>query len=61
MASKVNFRAVDDLHLTKMMVKMLTVLSEHEREQISTRTIEALTAANVRGKASGKHGLDCKG
>lgn len=56
MESGVEFKAVDNPHAAKFMLHMLAVLAEHEAEQISTRTKEALAAAKRRGVALGKHG-----
>lgn len=49
MESGVEFIAVDNPHANKLMVHMLAAFAEHEREQISKRTKEALAAAKVRG------------
>lgn len=54
--SGVEFVAVDNPHATKLMIHMLAVFAEHEREQISIRTKDALKAAKARGVILGKHG-----
>ena len=56
MESQVDFRAVDNPHASRLMIHMLAAFAEHEREQISTRTKEALQAAKRRGIQLGKHG-----
>lgn len=56
MESNVEFIAVDNPHANRLMLHMLAAFSEHEREQISIRTKEALAAAKARGVALGKHG-----
>lgn len=56
MESKVEFIAVDNPHANKLMLHMLAAFAEHEREQISKRTKEALAAAKRRGVELGKHG-----
>lgn len=47
--SGIEFTAVDNPHANKMMIQLLAVFAEHEREQISKRTKEALAAAKARG------------
>ena len=49
MESGVEFIAVDNPHANKLMVHMLAAFAEHERDQISARTIAALKAAKARG------------
>jgi hypothetical protein len=49
MESGVDFVAADNPHANKLMVHLLAAFAEHEREQISQRTKDALAAANVRG------------
>lgn len=44
-----DFVAVDNPHANKLMVHMLAAFAEHERDQISARTVAALAAAKVRG------------
>lgn len=47
--SGIEFTAADNPHANKMMIQLLAVFAEHEREQISKRTKEALAAAKARG------------
>lgn len=56
MESKVEFVAVDNPHANRLMLHLLAAFAEHEREQISTRTKEALKAAKKRGVVLGKYG-----
>lgn len=56
--SRVDFKAVDNPHANKLMVHMLAAFAEHEREQISTRTKDALRAAKRHGVQLGKHGKE---
>lgn len=49
MESGVEFVAVDNPHANKLMMHMLAAFAEHERDQISARTIAALAAAKARG------------
>jgi DNA invertase Pin-like site-specific DNA recombinase len=53
MESGVEFVAVDNPHANKFMLHMLAAFAEHEREQISKRTKEALAAAKRRGTRLG--------
>jgi DNA invertase Pin-like site-specific DNA recombinase len=56
MEAKIDFKACDNPHATKMMIQMLAVFAEHEREQISERTKLALRAAKARGVKLGSYG-----
>ena len=56
MESKVEFVAVDNPHANRLMLHLLAAFAEHEREQISTRTKEALKVAKNRGIILGKYG-----
>lgn len=47
--SGIEFTAADNPHANKMMIQLLSVFAEYEREQISKRTKEALAAAKARG------------
>jgi len=58
MESGVDFVAVDNPHANKLMVHMLAAFAEHEREQISQRTKDALAAAKARGIRLGRNGAD---
>ncbi len=49
--SGVEFVAVDNPHANKLMLHMLAAFAEHERDQISARTLAALAAAKARGFA----------
>lgn len=49
MESGAEFVAVDNPHATKLLVHLLAAFAEHERDQISARTVAALTAAKARG------------
>ncbi|RQO78395.1 resolvase [Aquitalea sp. FJL05] len=52
----VEFVAADMPHANKVMIQMHAVMSEWERDQISTRTKAALAAAKARGVELGKAG-----
>ena len=52
MESGVDFVAADNPHANKLMVHLLAAFAEHEREQISQRTKDALAAAKTRGTDS---------
>lgn len=56
MEAGVEFVAVDNPHANKLMLHLLAAFAEHEREQISQRTKEALAAARARGIELGKNG-----
>jgi len=49
MESGVDFVATDMPHANRTMLQMMAVFAEHEREMISKRTKEALSAAKARG------------
>jgi DNA invertase Pin-like site-specific DNA recombinase len=53
MESGVEFVAVDMPEANKLTVHILAAMAEHEREQISKRTRDALAAAKRRGKRLG--------
>jgi len=59
MESGVDFVAADNPHANKLMVHLLAAFAEHEREQISQRTKDALAAARARGVRLGRHGANC--
>lgn len=52
----IDFVAADMPHANKVMIQMHAVMSEWERDQISTRTKAALSAAKARGVVLGKAG-----
>jgi DNA invertase Pin-like site-specific DNA recombinase len=58
MESGIDFVAADNPHANKLMVHMLAAFAEHEREQISQRTKDALAAAKARGIRLGRNGAD---
>jgi DNA invertase Pin-like site-specific DNA recombinase len=58
MESGVDFVAADNPHANKLMVHLLAAFAEHEREQISQRTKDALAAAKTRGTRLGRNGAD---
>jgi DNA invertase Pin-like site-specific DNA recombinase len=49
MDSDADFVCCDNPHANRLMLHMLAAFAEHEREQISMRTKEALAAAKARG------------
>lgn len=55
MESGVEFVAADNPHANKLMLHLLAAFAEHEREQISLRTKQALAAAKKRGVKLGEH------
>jgi len=56
MESGVEFIAADNPNANKLMIHMLAAFAEHEREQISERTRNALAAAKARGVELGRNG-----
>ncbi|MEI6558495.1 MAG: recombinase family protein [Rhodospirillaceae bacterium] len=56
--AEVDFVACDNPAANKMMVQMLAVFAEHERDMISSRTKAALAAAKARGTKLGNPNLD---
>jgi Resolvase, N terminal domain len=58
MESGADFVAADNPHANKLMVHLLAAFAEHEREQISQRTKDALAAAKTRGMRLGRNGAD---
>jgi DNA invertase Pin-like site-specific DNA recombinase len=58
MESGVDFVACDNPHATKLTIQILSALAEHEREQISQRTIAALAVLKARGVKLGNPNLE---
>lgn len=56
MEARVDFVAVDNPHANKLMLHIMAAFAEHERDEISRRTIAALHMAKKRGVVLGKHG-----
>lgn len=54
MESGIEFVAADNPHANKLMLHLLAAFAEHEREQISIRTKQALAAAKKRGVKLGE-------
>ncbi len=54
--SKVDFVCCDNPHANKVMIQMLAVFAEFERDRISERTREGLAAAKAKGVELGKNG-----
>jgi len=58
MESGVDFIATDNPHANKLMIHLLAAFAEHEREQISQRTKDALAAAKRRGVILGRNATE---
>lgn len=58
MESGVEFVAVDNPQATRLLLHLLAAFAEHEREQISQRTKDALAAAKRRGTVLGRNGTE---
>ncbi len=56
--SKVDFVCCDNPHANKVMIQMLAVFAEFERDRISERTKEGLAAAKVKGIKLGNPDLE---
>lgn len=56
MESEVDFIAVDNPQANKLIVHIMAAFAEYERDQISTRTREALSMAKKRGVKLGQYG-----
>lgn len=58
MESGVEFKAVDNPYATKLLVHIMAAFAEEERDSISKRTKDALSAAKARGVVIGAYGRD---
>ena len=58
MESKVDFVCCDNPHANKVMIQMLAVFAEFERDRISERTKEGLAAAKAKGVKLGNPDLE---
>lgn len=58
MEAGVDFIATDNPHANKLMIHLLAAFAEHEREQISQRTKDALAAAKRRGVILGRNATE---
>lgn len=56
MESGIEFVAADNPHANRLMLHLLAAFAEHERDQISRRTKDALAAAKRRGATLGSFG-----
>ena len=56
--SRVDFVCCDNPHANKVMIQMLAVFAEFERDRISERTKEGLAAARAKGVKLGNPNLD---
>lgn len=57
-AKDVSFTVVDNPHADKIILHIMAVFAQYEREQISRRTSAALQAAKRKGVVLGKHGRE---
>lgn len=57
-AKDVSFTVVDNPHADKIILHIMAVFAQYEREQISKRTSAALQAAKRKGVVLGKHGRE---
>ena len=55
-AKDVQFKVVDNPHADKIILHIIAVFAQYEREQISKRTSAALQAAKRKGVELGRHG-----